>query len=341
MHDGGAPALPEVSVVMPTHNRRDSLRRVLEALDRQTILPGRFEVVVVCDGCTDGSAAMCRGLTTRYALRVFEQAKQGPAAARNRAVTEAAGALIVFLDDDVVPIPGLLAEHLAEHAANDSVVVIGPLLAPPGFKLAPWTRWESVMLDAQYAAMAAGRWEPTARQFYTGNASVRREHILAAGGFDPGFRRAEDVELAYRFHAMKLTFRFSPSAKGWHYADRPLGAWLAAARAYGEADVAMYRRGRLMTLQSMASEYRWRKPALRRLARFCVGRSFIRAPVVASALLAARAADLVGLKATAESAYSAVFNLTYWNGVSDALGGRPSFWSLIETGQPPALRPPA
>lgn len=256
-------------------------------------------------------------------------------------MAEAAGELIVFLDDDVVPSPGLLAEHLAGHAANNSVVVIGPLLAPPGFKLAPWTRWESVMLDGQYAAMAAGRWEPTARQFYTGNASVRREHILAAGGFDPGFRRAEDVELAYRLHAMKLTFNFSPNAKGWHFADRPLRAWLAAAHAYGEADVAMYRRGRLMTLQSMAAEYRWRKPALRRLARVFVGRRLLRTPVVAAALFAARAADLVGLKTTAESAYSAVFNLTYWNGVSDALGGRQSFWSLIETGQPPVLQPPA
>ena len=57
------------------------------------------------------------------------------------------------------------------------------------------------MLYKQYAAMERGDWEATSRQFYTGNASVARRHLLDAGGFDPAFRRAEDVELAYRLGA--------------------------------------------------------------------------------------------------------------------------------------------
>jgi len=64
--------------------------------------------------------------------------------------------------------------------------------------MVPWVRWEQEMLMKQYKALLRKDWPATARQFYTGNASVRRSHIVAAGGFDEGFRRAEDVELAYR-----------------------------------------------------------------------------------------------------------------------------------------------
>jgi GT2 family glycosyltransferase len=325
--------LPDVSIVIPTHQRRQSLKRVLDALGAQTVAPGRFEVIVVCDGCTDGTAEMCRGLSPEYSLRVIEQPQQGPAGARNRGLAEAVGDLIVFLDDDVVPGEELIARHVQAHVDHERAVVIGPLLAPPGFALAPWTRWEANMLADQYRSMTAGRWEPSPRQFYTGNASVRREHLLAAGGFDPDFHRAEDVELAYRLQRLPLTFHFSAGAQGWHYAQRSLRSWLAAARAYGEADVAMYRRGRLMTLQSMSAEFKWRRRSLRRLARACVGRPALLTPTVGVALAVARVAAWLQLTGLAESAYSAVFNLTYWDAISGQLGGRSAFWRLVATGK--------
>jgi len=321
-----------VSVVMPTHNRRESLRSVLEALDEQsspTDPANQLEVIVVCDGCSDGTQAMCGGLAVRYRLTVVEQAQQGPAAARNRALQEASGEIVLFLDDDVVPDPELIKEHLAVHAEDSRAVVIGPLLAPLGFELEPWTRWEAEMLEGQYKAMAAGRWEPTPRQFYTGNASVRRHFLLEAGGFNAAFRRAEDVELAYRLQRLKLNFYFRPEAKGWHFARRSLRSWLGVGRAYGEADVAMYRAGLLMTLQSMAREFQWRRRPLRRMARGFVGRPWLLKPWVGAALVGARIAELVGWRHGAGAAYSSVFNLYYWDAISARLGGRAAFWSLI------------
>jgi GT2 family glycosyltransferase len=329
--DPEASAVPAVSVIMPTHDRRESLRRVLEALSRQTTEAARFEVIVVCDGCSDGSAVMCRNLPTPYALHVVEQPQSGPAAARNRALQDAKADLVLFLDDDVVPDPDLIREHVNAHQQDVNAVVIGPLLAPPDFPLEPWTRWEAAMLEGQYRAMAAGRWDATPRQFYTGNASVRRPHLIAAGGFDPAFRRAEDVELAYRLQRFKLKFYFRPEAKGWHYARRSLRSWLGVARAYGEADVAMYRAGLLMTLQSMAREFKWRQRPLRRMARAFVGRPYLLQPFVLFALAGARVADLVGWKRGAEGGYSAVFNLCYWDGISERLGGRSAFWELIRS----------
>ena len=326
----GFPA-PDVSVVIPTHNRRDSLLRVLEALGNQTISPDRFEVIVVCDGCTDGTESTCRGLTTRYSLRVIVQAQQqSPASARNRGVQDAAGEIIVFLDDDVVPDPGLILEHLRIHDQDERAVAIGPLLAPSGFTLNAWTRWEAATLGAQYRDMGAGRWRPTARQFYTGNASVRRAHLLAVGGFDPGFRRAEDVELAYRLQQSQLSFYFSPNAKGWHYARRSLKSWLDIPRAYGEADVAIHASGQL-TMGVMAREFHRRRRPLRRLARACVGRPMLLMPAIGLALAAAQVADWAGWQPASEAACSAVFNLRYWDVISDRLGGRSAFWQLIRS----------
>src|SRR6267142_3912563 len=121
---------PAVSVAIPTHNRRESLLRVLTALNDQTVGPASFEVVVVCDGCTDGSAAACGRLSTRYRLSVIEEGQPlGPAAARNKAVAAARGTVIVFLDDDVVPDPLLIAEHVRVHETDELAAVIGPLLA--------------------------------------------------------------------------------------------------------------------------------------------------------------------------------------------------------------------
>jgi GT2 family glycosyltransferase len=333
---------PIVSLVMPTHNRRESLRRVLVSLAQQTIAAEQFEVVLICDGCTDGSAEMARALDVPYGLRVFEQTpNQGPAAARNRGVQEARAPLIQFLDDDVVPEPTLLAEHLRLHQHDERAVVIGPLLAPPGFRLNPWTEWEEAMLIKHYAGMEAGQWAPTPRQFHTGNASVRRAHILEAGGFNAQFLRAEDVELAYHFRDQKLNFYFNAQAKGWHYALRSLRSWLNISTSYGKADVIMYQSGRLMTLQSMAREFHGRQRPLRWLARTCVGHPRRVRLAVGALLAAAWLARLARQPRLSNGAYSAIFNLRYWQSVSGHLGGTQAFWELVQHYHPQAAQSPA
>ena len=98
--------VPRVSVVIPTYNRVRRLEWVLRALAEQTVDPLDFEVVVVSDGSTDGSESVVLGLTMPYKLTVVSQPNSGPAVARNTGVSRAAGELIVFLDDDVVPSPG-------------------------------------------------------------------------------------------------------------------------------------------------------------------------------------------------------------------------------------------
>src|SRR5690242_8167475 len=99
------PASPFVSVVIPTYNRCESLKRTLEGLARQDYPTIDFEVIVVSDGSTDKTEEVLKtyAVAAPFRLRFFTQANSGPSVARNRGVQESTGEVIVFLDDDVEP----------------------------------------------------------------------------------------------------------------------------------------------------------------------------------------------------------------------------------------------
>src|SRR5215467_1543935 len=109
------PAHLSISVVVPTYNRVARLRHVIAALEQQQYPANAYEVIVVSDGSSDSTHAYLQALRSTMRLRWFSQSNRGPAAARNAGVDRATGELIVFIDDDVVPEAGLLAEHARVH----------------------------------------------------------------------------------------------------------------------------------------------------------------------------------------------------------------------------------
>lgn len=316
---------PFFSVVVPTYNRLARLRHVIAALEQQAYPADAYEVIVISDGSTDGTDAYLETYRSAMRLRWLPQVNKGPAAARNAGVQKAVGEFIVFIDDDVVPEPQLLEEHARSHReAGRDVVVLGPLLTPESFKMAPWVRWEQDMLMKQYNALLRGDWQATARQFYTGNASLRRCHIVAAGGFDENFRRAEDIELAYRLADNGLEFVFNIQAAGMHFADRSYRAWLDAAYTYGRNDVIFVRdRNHKWLLPTIRQEFLGRHLLIRSLVRLCKGR---RRPtwLASSGLkLAADVATLLRASAIERTVYSGLFNLQYYNGLFNELDDAP------------------
>jgi glycosyltransferase involved in cell wall biosynthesis len=309
-----------LSVVIPTFNRRERLGRVLAALERQTTPATEFELVVVDDGSSDGTTEWLRGRTTPFELRALRQDNAGPARARNAGVAVAEGEIILFIDDDVEPVPELVAEHLRMHAAEPNIVVIGPLASLPYYEQ-PWVAWEQAKVEAQYRAMERGDWAPSFRQFWTGNASLARQHILDAGGFDPAYLRAEDVELGVRLMERGLGFRFNPAARGLHFAERSLPAWERVHESYGRAEVEIFERlGAEELLNTLAGNWRRLNPATRWLVKSCLGHparhSAARLLLRGHLQLARR----LRVRMLSEQVCSVFANLLYWEASVQALG---------------------
>jgi GT2 family glycosyltransferase len=323
---GGVP--PALSVVIPTHNRKGTLLKGLEALRRQSLPWNSFEVVVISDGSTDGTAEALRALSLPYALRLEEQVNQGPAAARNNGFRLAAAPIIVFMDDDIEPSADFLAVHLSAHEQGQDVVLIGPQSGPAGETIPHWIAWEHLMLRRQYDNFVSGVWETGPNNLYSGNFSVRREHLEAAGGFDVRFTRQEDVELGFRLAKRGLKFRFDMRAEGIHRPTRTFESWYRTPYEYGKRDVQIAREiGNATPMELARRHWAERNGATRLLARISIGMPVVLPIVLGAGRLAVR----FGGRRIALASCSVLFNLRYLQGMCEALGGRAELWRTIRS----------
>ena len=327
--------VPHVSIVIPTFNRRVQLHRTLEAIASQiteTVDGHRFtyEVIVVSDGSTDGTVEAVRSLDVPFRLSVLDQINQGPAAARNAGIGASRGELVVFIDDDVIPEPACVAAHVALHDAVDDLVVIGPMLTPSS-GLSPWVGWEQHQLEKQYERFVD---DPTAshRQFYTGNASVARDALVAVGGFDVALRRAEDIELAHRLHGAGLSFRFESAARAFHHAERSFESWKRVGYDYGVNDVAFGRSAQPDNLRLIGLFFRERRPSQRWFIHCFV--PYRRLAGLVERLLSGsvRLTDRSGREHLTQPLLSLIYSLNYYHGVLDGVGSTKSFRRLLRGG---------
>lgn len=192
----GAAMKPQVSVIIPTFNRRRDLAKALASLRAQKPKSLRFEVLVVDDGGSDGSFAWLQQQARRWkALRVLRQENAGPGVARNLGAREAKAPLLAFLDDDAIAAPDWLASSvaaLARHRDWDGFegAVLPQVEAPPA------------LFVHQVANTKGSQW-------LTCNLWMRRAAFLKLKGFDPRYRWIrEHTELAFRAldQGLKLPF---------------------------------------------------------------------------------------------------------------------------------------
>lgn len=197
-----------VSVIIPTFNGATRILACLAALRNQkTNRP--IEILVVDDGSTDHTAKVVRSFP---GVRLITQANSGPAAARNRGAREARGALLIFTDDDCVPVPDWL-EALLEPFSDPEVV---------GSKGVYRTRQKSLIArfvqleyEDRYRIMAA---REDIDFIDTYSAAFLRERFLHMDGYDTSFpvACAEDIELSYRMSNLGWKMRFAPAAIVYH-----------------------------------------------------------------------------------------------------------------------------
>ncbi len=194
----GEPARPLVSVIVRTRDRLEPLGEALASVAAQTYRP--LEAVVVNDGGAPVGGVVDR-VRDRLAVRLVEHPEpRGRAAAANAGVRAAAGEWVAFLDDDDLYLP----EHVAtvmEAARREGVElayaacrVLHPAAGPEGEVLAR-------PFDPEALAIA--------NSIPTCAVVVRREAVLAVGGFDEELEFLEDWELWLRL-AARGRFAFVP-----------------------------------------------------------------------------------------------------------------------------------
>jgi GT2 family glycosyltransferase len=210
----------QLSVVVPTYQRRDSLLRTLASLRAQTLPPDQYEVIAAIDGSTDGTAEAVRSFAASYTIVALEGANRGRASACNAGIRAASGALIVLLDDDMEASPGFLAAHASAHEGPDKRAVVGaaPIVVSTGSP--PFVRYMARGFRARLERLAQPGYQLGFRDTYTGNFSARRDVLLAVGGFDEGFQvyGHEDYELALRLQEAGVELTFSAEARAdQHY----------------------------------------------------------------------------------------------------------------------------
>jgi glycosyltransferase involved in cell wall biosynthesis len=222
---------PELSVVIATHNRREMLRRCLEALAAQRAEAGSFEVIVAGDGCSDGTAEMVEALQTPFPLRLLQLDKAGKAGALNAAIEVADGAACLFIDDDIVASPELVAAHLGAHREDPLTMAVG-LLTQPAPSAGGWfERAHAVAWNERYEELGAraADWPDT----YGGNFSAPTASLREVGGFDASLSAIEDIELGYRLSQAGCRPRYLAHGAGVHEDEKPRDRLIADVERYG------------------------------------------------------------------------------------------------------------
>ncbi len=192
---------PQISVIIPTYQRPELLRKCLDALAQQTLGPEQFEVLVVDDGDQPQTALAVRnavhgtGLTVRY---LAQPERRGPAAARNRGWRLALSSLIAFTDDDCIPDPNWLMAALTGFQQGASVLT-GQLTMPLPENPTAHDRTAALLETAE---------------FITANLFCRRSVLEAVGGFDEAFDSAwrEDSELQFKLLRIGVPITPCPEA---------------------------------------------------------------------------------------------------------------------------------
>ncbi len=227
---------PAISVIIPTYRRPESLSKILKALSLQTLPVTDFEVLVVVDGPDEETEGLLRDAKPPYELQWLVQPSKGACTARNLGVRMARAPLLVFLDDDVIPSPGLLALHSENHARERQVVMGGVLLAPdaPDRLLGEATDWT----PHHFKRCSALGYSLSPNDISNANLSLLKEDLLLVGGWDEafaGFGGDDDRDLARRLQALGLHLHFEPRALGSHYLIKGWERWLHDMRQIGRA----------------------------------------------------------------------------------------------------------
>ncbi|MCX5751997.1 MAG: glycosyltransferase, partial [Candidatus Saganbacteria bacterium] len=240
----------QISVIIPTHNRKIALQNCLTALDLQSFPKDSYEVIVVDDSSNDGTASTVKECQKKCTIQIkylhYKRSSTHFHASkiRNFGAKHAKGKILLFLDCDMIADPFLIQEHYNHHCKNHACAVMGyrfelpPILLPilgehfiknhfhkiKQFPLRLDMR-DGIWLNPLFRKNIKKNWRPWLG-FYSCNISISKKGFQAVGQFDENFKGwgHEDLELGYRLSKAGIKLVFERNAIGFHqvHALKPL-----------------------------------------------------------------------------------------------------------------------
>lgn len=186
--------MSSLSVIIPTRNRAELLRSMLQALQKQTLPASDYEVLVIDNGSTDHTRDVVMSFTDAGGqLRYFFDATPGLHVGRHLGLREAACDVLVYADDDIEPVPMWL-EAIRDCFRSADVAMVGgnnyPKFthAPPAWLQKLWDRPAHGGHAITYLSvleLPEGRRMISPFLIWGCNFSIRRQVLIDAGGFHP------------------------------------------------------------------------------------------------------------------------------------------------------------
>ena len=202
-----------VSVVIPTYNRKPILEKCLKALEKQTLNNSisDYEIIVIDDGSTDGTSSWIKNNSEILPhVVLYEQEHGGPALGRNLGVMKSKFEIIIFIDSDLIVLDDFLVCHVNKLLSswkknNKKCFTYGSVINTSNFK-----NPENEMFKLTDVSFA---------YFATGNVAISKELLLNVGLFDTSFSLYgwEDLELGERLKKIGTKLVKCPEAVGFHW----------------------------------------------------------------------------------------------------------------------------
>lgn len=218
--------LPRISVIVCTYNGSATIKKCLEGISK--IEYPNFEVIVINDGSTDGTADIVK----TFDVKLISTSNYGLSTARNTGMYNASGEIIAYIDDDAWPDRHWLQYIAHAYATSDHACIGGPNISP----------YDSGFISTCVANAPGGpvhvlETDEIAEHVPGCNMTFRRNALVKIGGFDPVFRSAgDDVDTCWRIQQSGRTIGFHPSAVVWHQRRNSLKAYWRQQKGYGKAE---------------------------------------------------------------------------------------------------------
>ncbi len=217
---------PNLSVVICTYNRQKFIGECLQCLKAQNLDNALWEIIVIDNNSTDNTASIAKEFIATnpqiQARYIFEQ-QQGLSFARNRGIKEAAGEIIIYIDDDVETVPDYLKTIYDFFKTHPAAAGMGGKTLPK-YSECPEPAWISPYLAGITGTIDRGnemrKFTPKMKYPSGCNMVYKKDVLLKAGGFNNELKaRADDKYIFQQVKKINNEIWYVPQAFSLHNID--------------------------------------------------------------------------------------------------------------------------